>query len=169
MLHLVGCLYYLYQWCTVKQISDNEIYFLIKYIKCVLWRLAKRLSYIGDAWCQKVNAATSCGHFFISLFSLYCYALKIRPLPYFEMSEYPHPMTQRHIAQGLIAGVRFPTTNPAPYNHVNVLITTQVHWGQITNNTNQQCVEKKNQLDVTECFIALMICSKCFGHFYAHH
>jgi len=23
-LHLVGCLYYLCQWCTVKQISDNE-------------------------------------------------------------------------------------------------------------------------------------------------
>ena len=23
LLHLVGCLYYLYQWCTVKQISDN--------------------------------------------------------------------------------------------------------------------------------------------------
>ena len=31
------------------------------------------------------------------------------------------------------------------------------------------CVEKKNQLDVTECFIALTICSTCFGHFYAHH
>ena len=31
------------------------------------------------------------------------------------------------------------------------------------------CVEKKNQLHVTECFIALMICSTCFGHFYAHH
>ena len=31
------------------------------------------------------------------------------------------------------------------------------------------CVEKKNQLDVTECFIAHMICSTCFGHFYAHH
>jgi len=31
--HLVGCLYYLYQWCTVKQISDNEIYLLIKYTK----------------------------------------------------------------------------------------------------------------------------------------
>ena len=30
-------------------------------------------------------------------------------------------------------------------------------------------VEKKNQLDVTECFIALMIRSTCFGHFYAHH
>jgi len=28
LLHLVGCLYYLYQWCTVKQISDNEIYML---------------------------------------------------------------------------------------------------------------------------------------------
>jgi len=30
------------------------------------------------------------------------------------------------------------------------------------------CVEKKNQIDVTECFIELMICSKCFGKFYAH-
>ena len=27
LLHLVGCLYYLYQWCTVKQISGNGIYF----------------------------------------------------------------------------------------------------------------------------------------------
>ena len=31
------------------------------------------------------------------------------------------------------------------------------------------CMEKKTQLDVTECFIALMIRSTCFGHFYAHH
>ena len=31
------------------------------------------------------------------------------------------------------------------------------------------CVEKKNQLDVTEWFIALIICSTCFGQFYAHH
>jgi hypothetical protein len=30
LLHLVGCLYYLYKRCTVKQISDNEIYLLIK-------------------------------------------------------------------------------------------------------------------------------------------
>ena len=30
-------------------------------------------------------------------------------------------------------------------------------------------VEKKNQLDATEGFIALIICSTCFGHFYAHH
>jgi len=28
---------------------------LIKYIKSVLWRVAKRLSYIEDAWCLKVN------------------------------------------------------------------------------------------------------------------
>ena len=31
------------------------------------------------------------------------------------------------------------------------------------------CVEKKIQLDIIEWFIALIICSKCFGHFYAHH
>ena len=39
----------------MKQISDNEIYLLIKYIKCVLCRVAKRLSYIEDARCLKVN------------------------------------------------------------------------------------------------------------------
>ena len=44
LLHPVGCLYYLYQRCTVKQISDNEIYLLIKYIKSVLFRIVKRLS-----------------------------------------------------------------------------------------------------------------------------
>jgi len=37
------------------QISDNEIYLLIKYIKSVLGRVAKRLSYIEDARCLKVN------------------------------------------------------------------------------------------------------------------
>ena len=31
------------------------------------------------------------------------------------------------------------------------------------------CVEKKNQLDATEWFIALIIRSTYFGHFYAHH
>ena len=31
------------------------------------------------------------------------------------------------------------------------------------------CVEKKNQLDVTVSFIAFMIGSTCFGHFYAHY
>jgi hypothetical protein len=55
LLHLVGCLYYLYQWCTVKQIPDNEIRLLIKYIKSILWRVSKRLFYIEDAWCLKVK------------------------------------------------------------------------------------------------------------------
>jgi len=39
----------------VKQLSDNEIYLLIKYIKSALWRGAKRLSYKQDARCLKVN------------------------------------------------------------------------------------------------------------------
>ena len=55
LLHLVCCLYYLYPWCTVKQISDNEIYLLIKYIKRVLWTVAKSLSYIEEARCLKVK------------------------------------------------------------------------------------------------------------------
>ena len=38
-----------------KQQLDNEIYLLIKYIKSVLGRVAKRLSYIEDARCLKVN------------------------------------------------------------------------------------------------------------------
>ena len=37
------------------QISDNEIYLSIKYIKSVLWIVAKRLSCIEDARCQKLN------------------------------------------------------------------------------------------------------------------
>ena len=28
---------------------------------------------------------------------------------------------------------------------------------------------EENQLDATELFIELIICSTCFGHFYAHH
>ena len=35
--------------------SDNEIYLLIKYIKSLLWRVAKRLSYTEDSWCLKVK------------------------------------------------------------------------------------------------------------------
>ena len=38
-----------------KQISDNEIYLLIKYIKSIFWRGAKRLSYIEDAQCLEVK------------------------------------------------------------------------------------------------------------------
>jgi len=40
----------------VKQISDNKIYLFIKYIKSILWRVAKPLSYLEDARCLKVNA-----------------------------------------------------------------------------------------------------------------
>ena len=28
---------------------------------------------------------------------------------------------------------------------------------------------EENQLDATECFVQLIICSTCFGHLYAHH
>ena len=28
---------------------------------------------------------------------------------------------------------------------------------------------EENQLDATEWFIALIVCSTCFGHLYAHH
>jgi hypothetical protein len=62
LLHLVGCIYYLYQRCTVKQISDNEIYLLIKYIRSVLWRVVKRLSYIEDIRCLKVNVEAHTVH-----------------------------------------------------------------------------------------------------------
>ena len=48
----------------VKQISDNEIYLLIKYIKSVLWRVAKCLSYIEEAQCLKVNVHYKCVNFF---------------------------------------------------------------------------------------------------------
>jgi len=44
----------------VKQIPDNEVYLLIKYIKSVLWRVAKCLSYIEDARCLKVNKPDAC-------------------------------------------------------------------------------------------------------------
>jgi len=44
-----------------KKISDNEIYLLIKYIKSVLWRAAKRLSYIEDVRCLKVKEMVVCG------------------------------------------------------------------------------------------------------------
>ena len=41
--------------------SDNEIYLLIKYTKSVLWRVAKRLSYIEDARCLKVKGTEYVG------------------------------------------------------------------------------------------------------------
>ena len=41
---------------TMLPATGVEIYLLIKYIKSVLWRVAKRLSYIQDARCLKVKA-----------------------------------------------------------------------------------------------------------------
>jgi len=43
----------------VKHISDNEIYLLIKYIKSVLWRVAKSLPYKEDAQYLKVKYVRS--------------------------------------------------------------------------------------------------------------
>ena len=63
LLHLHGCVYYLYQWCTVKQISGNEIYLLIKYMKSVIWRVAKlgrtvpKVNMKTSEWC---NTAHTC-------------------------------------------------------------------------------------------------------------
>ena len=36
-------------------------------------------------------------------------------------------------------------------------------------NTAMNKRREGNQLDATECFIAIIICSTCFGHTYAHH
>ena len=41
------------------QISDNEIYLLIKYIISFLWRVTKPLSYKQDTRCLKVNYIVS--------------------------------------------------------------------------------------------------------------
>jgi len=43
----------------LKQISDNEIYLSITYIKSVPWKVVKCLSYIHDARCLKVNLTLS--------------------------------------------------------------------------------------------------------------
>ena len=40
---------------------------------------------------------------------------------------------------------------------------------QRSGNSPKKRLDKINQLDVTVCFIAFMILSTCFGHFYAHH
>ena len=49
----------------------------------------------------------------------------------------------------------------------------QLHWNGkycLVLQTNALHMRREeNQLDVTECFIALTIRSTCFGHFYAHH
>jgi len=57
----------------IKQISDNEIYLLIKYIRSVLWRLAKRLSYKQDARFLKGKGAARQKTLHKSLFILKYY------------------------------------------------------------------------------------------------
>jgi hypothetical protein len=39
--------------------SDNDIYLLIKYIKNVVCRVAKRLSHIEDARCLKIDSSVT--------------------------------------------------------------------------------------------------------------
>jgi len=63
----------------VKQISDNEIYLLIKYIKSVLWRVAKRLYYIEDTQCLKVKHYSHLGIFFFFFFFFFFWAQSICP------------------------------------------------------------------------------------------
>jgi len=56
----------------------NEIYLLIKYIKSILWKVTKRLSYIEDAWCLKVKKAKQI------LFGIRCHSSQyftFRPSP----------------------------------------------------------------------------------------
>ena len=92
MLHLVGCLYYLYQWCTVKHLSDNEIYLLIKYIKSVLWRVAKCLSYIEEARCLKVNCTSVVCSIFHTVSWQYVFQVSIYMSPLLQTfsSSFPH-------------------------------------------------------------------------------
>ena len=61
----------------MKQISDNEIYLLIKYIKSVLWRVAKRLSYIEEARCLKVKVTVIMAYIVLQFFvrGVYCGAM----------------------------------------------------------------------------------------------
>ena len=61
----------------VKKIPDNEIYLLIKCIKSVLWRVAKRLSYIEDARCLKFKWLST-GTSLPSLQSPYLYSVQLR-------------------------------------------------------------------------------------------
>jgi len=41
------------------------------------------------------------------------------------------------------------------------------HWTYFLQVINKR--REENQIDATECFIELVICSTCFGHLYAHH
>ena len=104
LLHLVGCLHYFY-----KQISDNEIYLLIKYIKSIIWRAAKRLSYVQDAWCLKVNheqkVSSCCSPFCVRLHKQHFISKERFPvfcLDFFFVAFVSLPMLFRCCLQDLI-------------------------------------------------------------------
>jgi len=53
-----------------------------------------------------------------------------------------------------------------------VLVILKEYLNIFTQTTNKYGTRKRregSELDANECFIALIICSICFGHFYAHH
>jgi len=78
-----------------------------------------------------------------------------------------------------VLGKGMSETCPTLIRHCNVYgwLRTTCNWGLAIvlprKQTYKQCcyisVGKKSKLDATECFIALIICSTCFGHLYAHH
>ena len=50
---------------------------------------------------------------------------------------------------------------------LNKQVSPNYYFKLLNNNNNKR--REENQLDATECFIAIIICSTCFGHSYAHH
>ena len=70
---------------TVKQMSDNEIYLLIKYIKSVLWKVVKCLSYTEEARYLKVNQGSSTLYYEMQplpLRTLFCLAVIMKTVFY---------------------------------------------------------------------------------------
>ena len=58
LLHLVGCIYYLYQWCTVKQISNPCTRFWCfkkrPYICRHHWKQLRETSFVKKCWAWKI-------------------------------------------------------------------------------------------------------------------
>ena len=73
--------------CTVKQISDNEIYLLIIYMKSILWRVAKCLSYIEEVWCLKVKLCITVYYLYLAEEIYYYYDALID----IQNANYPPP------------------------------------------------------------------------------
>ena len=56
-------------------------------------------------------------------------------------------------------------------NFFDVLLIVHLSIILATEQLNAHILKRReeNQLGATECFIAIIICSTCFGHSYAHH